>query len=87
MRIQRLTLLWLVLVIPTVHVTHAQEPPMPGVANPKPPGPIKPPEAAQTPSVDATSLEELMLEKGLITQDDYIRLKAEQERRTSEAAT
>src|SRR5688572_15805695 len=63
----------------------AQDVPMPGVANPKAPGPFK--EAEPKPiSSDATSLEELMLEKGLITQDDYIRLKAEQERRISETA-
>lgn len=61
--------------------------PMPPVANPKPPGPMKPVEGPMLPASDATSLEELMLEKGLLTQDDYIRLKAEQERKASEAAT
>ncbi len=78
-------LLWVVMTPLTLG--YGQEPPMPGVANPKSPGPIKPAQEPKTPSVDATSLEELMLEKGLITQDDYIRLKAEQERRTSETAT
>ena len=78
-------LLWVVMT--PVALAHAQEPPMPGVASPKPPGPIKPAQEQKTPSVDATSLEELMLEKGLISQDDYIRLKAEQERRLSESAT
>lgn len=87
MKINPCGLLLLVMMSSIVPVAFAQEPPMPGVANPKSPGPIKAPEAPQTPSVDATSLEELMLEKGLITQDDYIRLKAEQERRTSETAT
>ena len=78
-------LLWVVMT--PVALAYAQEPPMPGVASPKPPGPIKPAQEQKTPSVDATSLEELMLEKGLISQDDYIRLKAEQERRLSESAT
>ena len=61
----------------------AQEPPMPGVANPKSPGPFKEPEA-KPPASEATSLEELMLERGMISQDDYIRLKAEQERKLAE---
>jgi hypothetical protein len=78
-------LLWVVMT--PAALAYAQEPPMPGVASPKPPGPIKPAQEQKTPSVDATSLEELMLEKGLISQDDYIRLKAEQERRLSESAT
>ena len=61
-------LLWVVMT--PVALAYAQEPPMPGVASPKPPGPIKPAQEQKTPSVDATSLEELMLEKGLISQDD-----------------
>jgi len=35
-------------------------------------------------SIEATSLEDLMLEKGLITMDDWIRIKAEEERKFSE---
>jgi hypothetical protein len=70
-----------------VQMGAAAEPPMPAAANPKPPGQMKPVEGPALPTIDATSLEELMLEKGLITQDDYIRLKAEQERKASEAAT
>ncbi|MGQ0812508.1 MAG: porin [Nitrospiraceae bacterium] len=35
-------------------------------------------------SIESTSLEDVMLEKGLITVDDWIRIKAEEERRTSE---
>jgi hypothetical protein len=76
-----------VLLLTSQVVAHAQEPPMPGVANPKPPGPFAEPPPTKPGVMDATSLEELMLEKGLITNDDYVRLKAEQERRASEAAT
>ena len=61
MRIQRWALLCVVLVTLVIHVANAQEPPMPGVANPKPPGPIKPPESLETPSAGSPSLEELML--------------------------
>ena len=68
-------------------VARAQEPQMPGVANPKPPGQFPQAERLNLPTMGATSLEELMLEKGLLTQDDYIRLQAEQERRLSETAT
>ncbi len=75
------------LLIASVYASLAEEPPMPGVANPKPPGPIKPVEGPNLPAIDATSLEELMLEKGLITQDDYVRLRAEQERKAMESAT
>lgn len=35
-------------------------------------------------AIESTSLEDLMLEKGIITMDDWIRIKAEEERRTSE---
>ena len=35
-------------------------------------------------SIESTSLESLLLEKGVITQDDWIRLKAEEERRVFE---
>jgi len=35
-------------------------------------------------AIESTSLEDLLLEKGLITMDDWIRIKAEEERRTSE---
>lgn len=76
-----------ILLIARVNASLGEEPPMPGVANPKPPGPIKPAEGPNLPAIDATSLEELMLEKGLITQDDYVRLKAEQERKAMESAT
>jgi hypothetical protein len=35
-------------------------------------------------SIEATPLEDLLLEKGIITTDDWIRIKAEQERQISE---
>jgi len=35
-------------------------------------------------AIESTSLEDLLLEKGLITMDDWIRIKAEEERRQSE---
>jgi hypothetical protein len=35
-------------------------------------------------ALESTSLEDLLLEKGLITMDDWIRIKAEEERRVSE---
>jgi len=37
-------------------------------------------------AIEGTSLEDLLLEKGLITMDDWIRIKAEEERRVSERA-
>lgn len=37
-------------------------------------------------AVESTSLEELLLEKGIISMDDWIRIKAEEERRQSERA-
>jgi len=37
-------------------------------------------------AIESTSLEDLLLEKGLITMDDWIRIKAEEERRQSERA-
>ncbi|HJU06492.1 MAG TPA: porin [Nitrospiraceae bacterium] len=69
--------------------THAQEAaPVPAPATPKPPGPFesgfKTP--ATLPSVEGITVEDLMLEKGLITMDDYLRLKAEAERRATESA-
>jgi hypothetical protein len=73
-------------------LSHAQEPPsLPGPANPKPPGPFRDSRPSPGPSAverlaDGTTLEDLLLEKGLITMDDWIRLKAEQERRTAEGA-
>ena len=86
MKLNGCVLLWSVLMVMT-QMAHAQEPQMPGVANPKPPGPLKQSDRFNLPTIDATSLQELMLEKGLITQDDYIRLQADQERRASETAT
>lgn len=65
----------------------AQDSLLPGVANPKAPGPFKEPEPTKPVPGDAASLEELMLEKGLITMDDYIRLRAEQERKIFETAS
>jgi hypothetical protein len=44
--------------------------------------PIGPPGVAVP--LESTSLEDLLLEKGLITVDDWIRIKAEEEQRTSE---
>ncbi|BCA52880.1 hypothetical protein W02_00200 [Nitrospira sp. KM1] len=44
------------------------------------------PEAPKPTISNATSLEELMLKRGLISQDGYIRLKAEYGRRISETA-
>ena len=35
-------------------------------------------------AIESTSLEDLMLEKGIITMDDWLRIKAEEERRASE---
>ena len=35
-------------------------------------------------AIESTSLEDLMLEKGIITMDDWLRIKADEERRTSE---
>jgi hypothetical protein len=49
---------------------------------PAPGGMIKRGEEA----IESTSLEDLLLEKGVITMDDWIRLKAEEERRQSERA-
>ncbi|MEY4704151.1 MAG: hypothetical protein RL042_347 [Nitrospirota bacterium] len=40
--------------------------------------------AGQRVTIESTNLESLLLEKGLITQDDWIRLKAEEERRVFE---
>ena len=40
--------------------------------------------AGQRLTIESTNLESLLLEKGLITQDDWIRLKAEEERRVFE---
>ncbi len=40
--------------------------------------------SGQRVSIESTSLESLLLEKGVITQDDWIRLKAEEERRVFE---
>jgi hypothetical protein len=37
-------------------------------------------------AIESSSLEDLLLEKGLITMDDWIRIKAEEERRVSERA-
>ena len=62
------------------------EPPLPAPANPEPPGgprPIQPLPSA----MEGTTIEDLMLEKGLISMDDWLRLRAEQERRTAELAT
>jgi hypothetical protein len=76
--------------LPVVDISvHAQETaPVPAPATPKPPGPFesgfKTP--AILPSVDGITVEDLMLEKGLITMDDYLRLKAEAERRANESA-
>ncbi len=38
-------------------------------------------------SIESTSLESLLLEKGVITQEDWIRLKAEEERRVFEQSS
>ncbi len=70
----------------------AEEPPgsaKPGVTPvagqagpPAPGGMIRRGEAA----IEATSLEDIMLEKGMISTDDWIRIKAEEERKFSERA-
>lgn len=52
-------------------------------------GPSVPPEGLikqGEQAVESTSLEELLLEKGIISMDDWIRIKAEEERRQSERA-
>lgn len=49
---------------------------------PAPGGYIRPP-GGPGQAVESTSLENLLLEKGLITMDDWIRIKAEEERRTA----
>lgn len=60
----------------------AAQPSAPADPPPAPGGMIREGEKA----VESTSLEDLLLEKGVITMDDWIRLKAEEERRLSERA-
>ncbi len=76
------------MVMASFNFVQAQEPELPGPANPKPPGGLGPerPPTQTAPAVEGVTIEDLMLEKGLITMDDWIRLKAEQERRASESA-
>lgn len=75
-------------VMASFNFVQAQEPELPGPANPRPPGGLgaERPPSQTAPAVEGTNIEDLMLEKGLITMDDWIRLKAEQERRASESA-
>lgn len=75
-------------VMASFNFVQAQEPGLPGPANPKPPGAFEPerPPIPTDPAVEGVTIEDLMLEKGLITMDDWIRLKAEQERRVAESA-
>ena len=67
----------------------SQEPQLPSPGNPLPPGGLspKPAPSSSTSTSTGTSIEDLMLEKGLINMDDWVRLKAEQERRMAESAT
>jgi phosphate-selective porin O/P len=58
----------------------------PAPASPKPPGPFREPSDPSPKVTETTTLEDLMLEKGLITMDDWIRLRAEQEQRAAESA-
>ena len=41
-----------ILLIARVNASLGEEPPMPGVANPKPPGPIKPAEGPNLPAIE-----------------------------------
>ena len=80
--------LWLLLLILPARQAQAEGPgttpaagPAPAAgAPPAPGGMIQRGEKA----IESTSLEDLLLEKGLITMDDWIRIKAEEERRINE---
>jgi len=50
------------------------------------PSPLRP-SAGRSMSVESTPLEDLLLEKGVITVDDWIRIKAEEERKAFERAS
>lgn len=79
----------LALVIFSVNADAADSPPPPAAQGPAatpaanvpaPGGMVR----RGTEGVEASSLEDVMLEKGLITVDDWVRIKAEEERRASE---
>jgi hypothetical protein len=90
MKMNRLAAAVITLVLSTPCVLAAQETgPLAGPSGAKPPGGVPGTSAVEKPAAglgDSTALDDLLLEKGVITMDDWIRLKAEQEQRAAESA-
>ena len=78
----------LILCALTATAVHAQESPPPDTGSSEKVGPPPPAPGGMiqrgAQSIEATPLEDLLLEKGVISTDDWIRIKAEQERQFSE---
>jgi hypothetical protein len=87
MKTNRLAAAVITLMLSTPCLLAAQETgPLAGPSSAKPSGPTPGPSEKSTGLGDSTALDDLLLEKGVITMDDWIRLKAEQEQRAAESA-
>ena len=77
---------------PPIHLAQLSDPASQGAASSSTApvgnsGPTERETSGQRLSIESTSLESLLLEKGVITQQDWVRLKAEEERRIFEQTT